>query len=128
MRPFRFGKMKKASEPELIQPRVAEVETELENPKLSSSLADNQTTMQTIFTNCPDFMYRELKIGQERVPVLLLYMNGLTDEQTVNGDILKSLVNIKSSNIIVSGSNTIEIIKNIFLEIGNITEITTIGE
>jgi len=55
-------------------------------------------------------------------------MNGLTDEQTVNQDILKSLVNIKSSNIVGSDYNTLEIVKNIFMEIGDISEVSTIGE
>ena len=91
-------------------------------------MAENLTTIQTIFANCTDLIYRELKIGQEQVPVLLLYMNGITDEQTVNQDILKSLLNMRGSNLEASGSNNIQMIKNVFLEIGNITEISTSGE
>ncbi len=129
---FRSRKRKKAPEPELNQPLTpeakAEAKTNQEHPPLSSTLSENLTTIQSIFANCTDFAYRELKIGQEQVPVLLLYVNGITDEQTVNQDILKSLVNIRCSNLEVSGSHNLEIIKNVFLEIGNITEISTIGE
>lgn len=126
---FRSRKRKKSPEPELNQPSEAEAnQTNQENPPLSSSLAENLTALQSIFANCTDLTYRELKIGQEQVPVLLLYVDGITDEQTVNQDILKSLVNIRSSNPEGSGFNKIEMIKNVFMEVGNITEISTIGE
>jgi len=128
MRPFRSRKRKKVSEPELSQSLASESEAKQENQPLSSSLTENLTTLRTIFDNCTDLAYRELKIGQEQVPVLLLYVNGITDEQMVNQDILKSLVNIRCSYLEVSGSNNIEIIKNVFMEIGNISEISTIGE
>ena len=95
---------------------------------MSSSLVENLTTLQTTFANCTDFAYRELKIGQEQVPALLLYVIGITDEQTVNEDILKSLVNIRRSTLEVSGSNNIKTIKDLFLEMGNVTEISTIEE
>ena len=126
MRPFRVRKRKKAPEPELNQP--VEAEAEQEKQSLSSTLAENLTTIQTIFANCTDLIYRELKIGQEQVPVLLLYLNGITDEQTINQDILKSLLNMRGSNLEARCSNNIQKIKNVFLEIGNITEISTSGE
>lgn len=127
---FRSRKRKKAPEPKVSQPLAAEAETKTnqENSPLSSTLADNLTTLQSMFANCIDFAYRELKIGQEQVSVLLLFVNGITDEQTVNQNILKSLVNIRFSNLEVSGSNNLEMVKNVFLEISNITEISTIGE
>ena len=132
---FRSRKRKRSPKPDLNQSLTTEqnqqnqeTQETQENHILSSTLAENLTTIQTIFANCTDFVYRELKIGQEQVPVLLLFVNGITDEQTVNQDILKSLVNIRCSNLEVSGSNNFEMIKNVFLEIGNITEISTIGE
>lgn len=131
MRLFRSRKTRKAPEPELNQPLATEAGQENQkNPPLSRILAENLDKLQTMFANCTDFAYRELKIGQEQVPVLLLYVNGITDEQTVNQNILKSLVNIRRSNLEVSGSSNLnlEMIKNVFLEIGNITEISTIGE
>ncbi|EGW39526.1 spore germination protein [Desulfosporosinus sp. OT] len=128
MRLFRSRKRKKAPKPELSQPLAAETDAKQENPPLNNSLAENLNTLQTMFANCTDFTYRELKIGLELVPVLLLYVNGITDEQTVNQNILKSLVNIRCSNLEISRSNNLEMIKNEFLEIGNITEISTIGE
>ena len=125
---FRSRKRKKAPESELKQPLAVETEAKRENSPLSSSLADNLTKLQIIFANCTDLAYRELKIGQEQVPVLLLYINGITDEQTVNQDILKSLVNIRCSNLEVLASNNIEMIQNVFMEIGSIKEISTIEE
>ena len=126
MRLFRSRKRKKAPEPELSHPLAAEAKQE--TPSLNNSMTENLTILQTMFVNCTDFAYRELKIGQEQVPVLLLYVNGITDEQTVNQEILKSLVNIQYSNLEDSSSNNLEMIKNVFLEIGNITEISTLGE
>ena len=99
-----------------------------ENLLLSSSLAENLTTLQAIFVNCTDIGFRELKIGQEQIPVLLLYVNGIADEQTINQDILQSLVNIRCLNLELLGSNNIEMIKNVFLETSDITEMSTIGE
>jgi len=129
MLPFRSRKRKRVPEPESNQHHGAEAnQANQGNSPLSSSLAANLTTFQTVFANCTDFAYRELKVGQEQVPVLLLFVNGITDEQTINEDVLKSLVNIHSSNLDVSGSNNIEMIKNQFLEIGNIAEMTTTGE
>jgi spore germination protein KA len=127
---FRSRKRKKKPKPDFKQPLSAEAETKTnqENLPLSKTLADNRTTIQTIFANCTDFVFRELSIGQERVPALLLYVNGIVDEQTVNQNILKSLVNIQCSNLEISGSNNNKIIKNVFLEIDNISEIVTFGE
>ena len=126
MRTFHRRKMQRKPELELSQSLAADIEQE--NSPLSSTLAENLKTLQTMFANCTDFAYRELKIGQEQVAVLLLYMNGITDEQTVNQDILKSLVDIRCSKLEISGSHNIEMIKNVFLQIGNITEVSTIGE
>ena len=129
MLPFLSRKRKKSPEPDTNQPPAGEAtQTNQENQPLSNSLAENLTTLKAVFANCTDVVYRELEIGQEQVPALLLYVNGITDEQTVNQNILKSLVNIRRSNLEVSGSNNIEVIKNLFLEIGDITEIPTIGE
>ncbi|HEY8908818.1 MAG TPA: spore germination protein [Desulfosporosinus sp.] len=129
MLPFRSRKRKKAPEPGLTQPLAAEVnQTNQENSPLSRSLAENLTTFQTMFANCTDFAYRELKIGQEQIPVLLLFVNGITDEQTINEDVLKSLVNIRCSTLEASGSNNLDMVKNVFMEIGNIAEMTTTGE
>ncbi|HBW35844.1 spore germination protein [Desulfosporosinus sp. BICA1-9] len=126
MRHLRTRKRKKIPEPELSQ--SVESDNQQESLPLCSSLAENLDILQTMFAKCTDFAYRELKIGQEHVPALLLYVNGITDEQTVNQDILKSLVNIQCSNFEASGSHNIEMIKNLFMEVGNIKEISTIGE
>lgn len=129
MQPFRSRKRKKTSKLGLSQPLETEVsQVNQDNPSLSSSLAENLITLQTIFANCTDFVYRELKIGQEQVPALLLFMTEVIDEQTFNHDILKSLVNIRCTMLEVSGSKNLEMIKDVFLEIGNITEISTMGE
>ncbi len=126
MRPLRTRKTKKIPETQLSQPLTSDIKQE--NLSLGSSLAENLASFQTMFANCSDFAYRELKIGQEQVPVLLLYVNGITDEQTINQDILKSLVNIRCSNLEASSSYNIEMIKNLFMEVGNIKEIYTIEE
>jgi len=125
---FHTRKRKKAPQAESNQPLAAETGQQQEKPSLSSNLADNLTTIKTIFANCTDFVYRELKVGQEQVPVLLLFMNGITDEQTVNQDIIKSLVNIRRFNLEATGSNNFDMIKNVFMEIGRIAEISTIEE
>lgn len=126
MRSFRTHKIKKVLKSELPQPLAAE--SEADNPSLSIYLAENMDKLQSMFANCADFVCREFKIGQELVPVMLLYLKGITDEQTVNQDILKSLVNIRCSNLEASGFQNIEIVKNVFLEIGSISEIFTITE
>ncbi|MDO0824618.1 spore germination protein [Desulfosporosinus nitroreducens] len=126
MRPFRRRKTEKISEQELSQSLMTEAEQQ--DSSLSSVIADNMNKLQSLFTNCTDFTCREFKVGKGQLPVQLLYLNGITDEQTVNQEILKSLAKIRSSNLEASDSKNIEIIKNVFLEVGNITEISTIRE
>lgn len=123
---MRSRNRKKTSEPVLSPSLAAEVEQE--NHPLSRILTDNLRTLQNIFVNCTDLTYREFNIGQEQVPVLLLFINGITDDQMVNQNVLKSLMNIRCSNPEIISSSNIEKIKNVFLEIGNITVISTIGE
>ncbi|MDP4159435.1 MAG: spore germination protein [Bacillota bacterium] len=126
MKPLRTRKTKKTPEPEISQPSASDIEQK--NMPLCSSVAENLITFQGIYSNCADFDYRELIIGQDQIPVLLLFIDGITDEQTINQNVLKSLMNIQCSKLDVSGSNSIEMIKNVFMEIGSIKEISTIGE
>lgn len=127
MRPVRLRKRKRFRVSEVSQSKVSS-EAEQNNLHLSTKLAGNLTFLQTIFANCSDFICRELTIGQEQTQVLLLFVSGITDEQTVNQEIIKSLVNIRCTNLDGSGSNNIELIKNVFLENSSVAEISTAGE
>lgn len=61
---------------------------EQQNQPLSRALVKNIATLQNIFANCSDVAFRELIVGQAMIPAQLLFVNGLTDETTINENIL----------------------------------------
>lgn len=121
MWPFR-SRNKNSSEPMFSQPG------EQQNQPLSRALTKNLATLQKIFANCSDVTYRELIIGQVMIPAQLLFVNGLTDETTINENILKSLKEIRNPNLQAANSNSLDEIKKGFLEVGNVTEVFNFDE
>jgi Inorganic pyrophosphatase len=101
---------------------------EQQNQPLSRALAKNIAKLQNIFANCSDVTYRELTIGQAMIPAQLLFVNGLTDETTINENILKSLKEIRNPNLQVTDPNSLDEIKKGFLEVGNVTEVLNFSE
>lgn len=62
------------------------------------------------------------------IPAQLLFVNGLTDETTINENILKSLKEIRNPNLQAANPNSLDEIKKGFLEVGNVTEVFNFDE
>ncbi len=95
---------------------------------ISSSLASNAQVLKRLFGNSADIGFRELVIGKEQIPALLVFVDGLVDKNKINGHIMKSLMDIQYSPAVIgSPAVCIAIIKKVFLEAGEVKEVTTIG-
>lgn len=99
-----------------------------ENRPVSSSLSKNLSVLTTVFSNCSDLICRELRIGQEEIPAYLIFISGMTNEQALNQNVLTPIMNMRFEIQDVLSLNKIELLKNVFLEIGNIKEMFNIRE
>lgn len=96
---------------------------------VSSSLISNQQVLQYLFKNCIDVDFREFVISKEQIPALLIFIDGLTDKDKINGQIMNSLMKIQYLSTHASDPNVcLESLKKVFLEAGEVSEIATIGE
>ncbi|WP_067725147.1 spore germination protein [Oceanobacillus damuensis] len=71
--------------------------------KLKKSLDDNLENMKTMLGNPGDLVVRELMIGGLETRAAIMYINGLTDKNLINNNILKTIqLNLKQfeSNVL----------------------------
>ena len=115
---------------QVIQKLMAPSSSEkLESLSVSSTLINNRQVLKHLLGDCIDVGFRELVIGKEQIPTLLIYINGLVDKHLINDHIMQSLMRIRYSSTATSSPNfPIELIKKVFLEAVEVSEITTIGE
>lgn len=103
---------------------------EQENQSLSLSLAVNQKIIQGIFNNCVDVTFRSLLIpNEDKTAALIIFINGLVDDKIINQNIIKSLVEIRGAALArARPDGLMEVIKNLFLQADNVSEVSTIGQ
>lgn len=102
---------------------------DLESRPINHSLPDNRRVLDNCFTNCIDVIYREFVIGEEQLPALLIFIDGLANKSIINENIMESLMEIQYSPVETSNSaSPIEMIKKVFLQMGEVKELLTIGE
>lgn len=99
--------------------------------EISCKLQENLTTIKNVLGSSNDVVIREFTIGKDqKINAVVIYIDGLSDDDTVNNLILKTLmIDIRVSNLNVSSSNNtdwFELIKNHSLSFGEIDEITDI--
>lgn len=110
----------------LMTPSSAEKQ---ETQPLSTILLTNTQVLKRLFANSIDIAFRELVIGREQIPALIIFLDGLVDKNKINGQIMKSLMEIQYFPITASNpASQIEFVKRVFLEAGEVKEIATIGE
>ena len=64
----------------------------LQMAPISSDLSDNISYLWTIFTLTPDLIIREFIIKQTGSHAALVYLDGLTDKNSINNNILLPLM------------------------------------
>lgn len=102
---------------------------DIENQPIDVSLSNNQKVLNNIFNNCTDIIYREFNIGKDQTSVKIIFVQGLVDEKIVNGDVMKSLMELQNSFInSKEPDNLFEAVKQTFLKAGIIEELPTFGK
>lgn len=99
---------------------------------LSSTLEDNIILFKSIFKDCSDIVYREFIVGDEqKLSGLLIWLDGLADKNTLNSNIMKSLID-ETRFINPKGSNTatraFSLIRDSLLSVADMKEQTKIND
>lgn len=80
-----FGKVKYRS------PRTQAPMTRQSNVSISAELANNVAYLQALFSKTPDLIVREITIKHSGEQAVLVYLDGLTDKNSINHDVLRPL-------------------------------------
>ncbi len=64
---------------------LVEAADELEGVKISASLKSNRAQLEEIYYRCDDIVMREFEIGTQRLPALLIYLEGFIDKGQTAG-------------------------------------------
>lgn len=82
LRPFRSLFSKKVLETPLD---LVEAADELGEVKISASLKSNRAQLDEIYDHCDDIVIRSFEIGTQRLPALLIYLEGFIDKGQTAG-------------------------------------------
>lgn len=85
------------------------------------NLSENRAYLKTIFKDCSDIVYRDIILGKQQIPALIIFIQGMVDEVIVNESIMKSLMELQDTQI---EKPITEIIQKSFLQIGHTQEIS----
>ena len=93
---------------------------------LSPHLETNLESMRTLFHSSSDLMIREFNIGcQQKVKAFIIMISGLINEESVNENLLKSLLFLKED---LNKDNVFTFVKESALSVVNIKETSTLDE
>ncbi len=99
---------------------------------LNSSLLENKALFQEIFKDCSDIVYRDFFIGdKQKLPGVLIWLDGLTDKTTLNSNIMNSLLNearLLSPNTNIAPSRALSLIRDSLLSVADIKEYQRIND
>ncbi|WP_242863244.1 spore germination protein [Caloranaerobacter ferrireducens] len=92
--------------------------------KIPRSIESVKAKLKEIFSDSSDFVLREIVMGENsEVKILVAFIDGLTNKQTVNTNILKALMiesRISNLNRVVNKETIIDILKENLLSIGDL--------
>ncbi|KGG81249.1 hypothetical protein Y919_01730 [Caloranaerobacter azorensis H53214] len=92
--------------------------------KIPSSIKSVRDKLEEIFSDSADFVLREIALGENsEVKILIAFIDGLTNKQTVNTNILRALMiesRISKLNREVNRETIIDILKENLLSIGDL--------
>lgn len=121
----KFFNSKNTSDPIYVQ----KLSDDRYNLPLNKSLSNNLNVLHELFSNCADVVYHKFVIHSMKCSCVLIFINGLSDIRSINESILPSIMNIKEvTESDLKCDHTVEIIKEYFLEIAKISEVSTIGQ
>jgi len=122
-------RMKKKSKSSAANAPQGDSKGPVEHHPLSTSLAKNKAEMQKVFDRCSDVVMREFELGSKPpVKVMVVYVDGLVSAETLNQDVLKSLmllINEQWTGNVVELSETI---KTRFLPVAELSISTQLVE
>ena len=58
---------------------------------ISNNLEQNRLALKTVLGDSPDIIFRDVKIGKSGIQALIVYIDGLTDTDSIADNVLKSL-------------------------------------
>ncbi|KZL92411.1 spore germination protein [Clostridium magnum] len=96
-----------------------------QNTKISKSIDVIKNNLLYIFSDCSDFVYREIELKESEIRIVIAYTNGLVDNNIVNTDILRPLtVELKLSSLSseLSKNNIVNVLKKHLLSISELQE------
>ncbi|WP_350344097.1 spore germination protein [Proteinivorax tanatarense] len=80
--------IRKVSPPKLLnQP----MNKSSDGKKVHASLKKNHDYLQNLFKDCDDIDFRKIKIADSSITVLIVYVDGLSAQETIGADIVRSL-------------------------------------
>lgn len=97
---------------------------------ISSNIKDNQKVLQEYLGLSCDIIFRELYVGYKwQKEALLVYVDGMTDKNTINENIIKPLIyHVQQLNSLSLDSEEISSIKKKLVSVGEIKETRTLNE
>ena len=63
-----------------------------EEIKISPDINNNHMVLKNMMDKCDDVVYRKLTVGKSDIPLLIVYIDSMTDTERLNSDILKPLM------------------------------------
>lgn len=96
---------------------------------ISHSLKENIRVMKQLFAKTADIVYRNLVIGEEGSAASIIFIDGIAEENTINEFVIKSLTKINKADLMnLKADSILDLVKKYFIEVSDITEVSTIGE
>lgn len=101
----------------------------MQEQKISQNLKDNETFLRNVLDKSADIVFRKFQVGNQAG--LLIFVDGLTNSELINSDILKPLIqygNNLNQRGILEESNIKEILQNQVITSAQLSDGKTHGE
>ncbi len=100
-----------------------ESDTAVERHPITSSLEKNKKTIQEIFNNCGDVIFREFELGtRPPVKLMIIYIDGLVSTADINTSLMEKLMLVDGLMEEVTAENPFRLIKYKLLPVAEVTE------
>lgn len=93
--------------------------------EVTSSLHHNITNLEAVFHHSSDIVFREFLVGEQQIRSYIVYIQGMTDEKTVNEYILDPLMRLHR---IYVDEPSMTVIAKYFIRTGETNELSTLAE
>jgi len=104
---------------------VTELHSKYAGVEVTASLHENITNLEAVFHKSSDIVFREFLIGEQHIRSFIVYIQGMTDEQTVNDNILDPLMRLHGVHL---DEPTLTVTSKFFIRTGKTRELSTFDE